>query len=99
MSLLPRLRYARLKRVIDFISVLCLILALSPILALVAFFVAIDVGLPVVFWQQRPGRGGRPFKLYKFRTMRPAHDAQGNRIARRVTLLEDRQFFAAKPAR
>ena len=39
-----------------------------------------DVGFPLVFWQQRPGRFGPPFKLYKFRTMGPAHDAQGNRI-------------------
>lgn len=79
--LLPRLRYARLRRVLDFTSALCLIVALSPILALVAILVASDVGLPVVFWQQRPGRGGRPFKLYKYRTMHPAHDAQGNRLA------------------
>ena len=41
---------------------------------------AFDVGLPTVFWQQRPGARGRPFKLYKFRTMRSAHDEQGLRI-------------------
>jgi len=69
-----------LKRAIDLVSVTCLTLALSPVLALVALIVAIDVGLPLVFWQQRPGRHGRPFRLFKFRTMRPAHDARGNRI-------------------
>ena len=77
---LSRRGYEHLKRAIDLASVICLVLALSPLLALVSLIVAIDVGLPVVFWQQRPGRHGRPFKLYKFRTMRPGHDAQGNRI-------------------
>ena len=33
-----------------------------------------------MFWQWRPGRNGYPFKLYKFRTMRGAHDADGARI-------------------
>jgi len=42
--------------------------------------VAIDVGLPVTFWQQRPGAGGHPFKVYKFRTMGAAHDRHGRRI-------------------
>ena len=91
--------YAFVKRVIDLASVICLVLALSPLLALVALIVAIDVGLPVVFWQQRPGRHGRPFKLFKFRTMRPGHDAQGNRIADELRSSEHRQFFAAKSAR
>ena len=47
---------------------------------LVAFIVALDVGFPVIFWQQRPGLYGRPFKLYKFRTMRAPHDKHSRRI-------------------
>jgi lipopolysaccharide/colanic/teichoic acid biosynthesis glycosyltransferase len=46
----------------------------------VAALVAIDVGLPVAFWQQRPGLGGRPFRLYKLRTMAAPHDALGRRV-------------------
>jgi lipopolysaccharide/colanic/teichoic acid biosynthesis glycosyltransferase len=46
----------------------------------VAALAAIDVGFPIVFWQKRPGRFGRPFKLFKFCTMRPAHDGRGNRL-------------------
>src|SRR5262249_16714593 len=80
-SPLSRSGYASAKRAIDLLFVICLLLALCPILALLAFLLVIDVGLPVVFWQQRPGRHGRPFKLFKFRTMHPAHDARGNRIA------------------
>jgi lipopolysaccharide/colanic/teichoic acid biosynthesis glycosyltransferase len=45
-----------------------------------AVLVAFDIGFPLVFWQQRPGRHGRPFRLFKFRTMRAAHDAGGNRV-------------------
>ena len=53
---------------------------MAPLFAVIALLIAIDLGLPVVFWQSRPGRYGRPFKLYKFRTMRGPHDEQGNRI-------------------
>jgi lipopolysaccharide/colanic/teichoic acid biosynthesis glycosyltransferase len=77
---LGRGQYRHLKRVIDAIGAICLILALAPVLAFTAVVVAINVGLPLVFWQQRPGRHGRAFKLYKFRTMRAAHDAEGKRV-------------------
>ena len=70
----------RLKRLIDAMLALALIVLLAPVMALVGLLVAIDVGLPLMFWQQRPGLRGRPFKLYKFRTMRAAHDASGRRI-------------------
>ena len=49
-------------------------------MALVAVAVAFDIGLPVTFWQRRPGLGGRSFELRKFRTMRPAFDADGRRM-------------------
>jgi len=77
---LPHERYHRWKRVIDLGLALCATVALAPLLALTAFLVAVDAGLPLVFWQLRPGRYGRPFKLYKFRTMRAPYDAAGNRI-------------------
>jgi lipopolysaccharide/colanic/teichoic acid biosynthesis glycosyltransferase len=73
-------RHHLVKRPIDTAAAIFLIIALAPILALFALLVAIDVGLPIVFWQQRPGMHGRPFKLFKFRSMRAAHDAEGNRI-------------------
>ena len=41
-------------------------------MAITGVLVALDVGLPVLFWQQRPGLYGKPFRLYKFRTMRKA---------------------------
>jgi lipopolysaccharide/colanic/teichoic acid biosynthesis glycosyltransferase len=72
--------YVRLKRMLDILGAGMLLILLGPIMLLVAMLVAVDVGRPVVFWQQRPGLGGRPFKLYKFRTMSAAHDASGHRI-------------------
>jgi lipopolysaccharide/colanic/teichoic acid biosynthesis glycosyltransferase len=72
--------YRHLKRVIDLLASMILVIILAPLSALIAVLAALDVGLPVVFWQKRPGRYGYPFKLYKFRTMRAAHDLEGNRI-------------------
>jgi lipopolysaccharide/colanic/teichoic acid biosynthesis glycosyltransferase len=73
--------YWHVKRVIDIASAACLLVVTGPIALLVAALVAMDVGWPVVFWQQRPGLGGRPFKLYKFRTMAPAHDFGARRLS------------------
>lgn len=72
--------YWRWKRLFDLAVSLALILLTLPVMVLVALIVVMDVGHPVVFWQQRPGACGRRMKLYKFRTMRAAHDSQGNRI-------------------
>jgi lipopolysaccharide/colanic/teichoic acid biosynthesis glycosyltransferase len=69
------------KRVLDLFTAVVLLVLAAPLFGLIAALIAIDVGLPLVFWQNRPGRYGRPFKLYKFRTMRGPHDGQGNRIA------------------
>jgi len=71
-------RYA--KRLVDLLAAVTLIVVLTPLSAALAVLIAIDVGFPIVFWQKRPGRYGRSFKLYKFRTMRGAHDRHGNRI-------------------
>jgi lipopolysaccharide/colanic/teichoic acid biosynthesis glycosyltransferase len=86
---LARLPYAKLKRSLDVVAASMLLVATAPLMALVGILVALDVGRPVLFWQQRPGLGGRPFKLYKFRTMAAAHDMQGRRRpdAERATLV------------
>jgi lipopolysaccharide/colanic/teichoic acid biosynthesis glycosyltransferase len=77
---LKRPGYFFAKRVFDIVVALFLIILTLPLMCMVAFSVAIDVGVPTVFWQQRPGRFGIPFKVFKFRTMRAAHDAAGNRV-------------------
>jgi len=57
------------KRLIDFIVAALLIFSLMPILLIVALLVRFKLGAPVLFCQLRPGKDGRPFKIYKFRTM------------------------------
>lgn len=49
-----------------------MVVLLAPIMAAVAMLVLFRLGRPVLFRQVRPGRGGRPFALLKFRTMRDA---------------------------
>ena len=73
-------QYGYVKRGFDILAAVILIAVLAAFACLIALLVAFDVGLPVVFWQQRPGRSGHPFKLFKFCTMRAAHDAEGYRI-------------------
>jgi lipopolysaccharide/colanic/teichoic acid biosynthesis glycosyltransferase len=56
---------------------LVLLVALSPLLAVVYLLVRFGLGPPVFFVQRRPGLGGRPFDLVKFRTMTAARDSSG----------------------
>ena len=71
--------YRRLgKRVLDMTLVLLALIILAPVLGVLGILVRITSGAPVLFRQQRPGLHGKPFTLYKFRTMTDAHDAEGN---------------------
>ena len=63
-----------IKRPQDFLCALLATVVLSPIMIVVAVLVRIKLGSPVLFRQERPGRDGRVFKLYKFRTMLPPKD-------------------------
>ena len=74
-------RYWALKRAIDCVVALAALVLWSPVIAIAAVFVAASVGFPLLFWQQRPGLGGRPFRLYKFRTMKGGHAANGRRLS------------------
>ncbi len=65
------------KRIFDLVVGLVLLVIALPIMAAVAVAVWAKLGLPIVFRQERPGIGGRPFVLLKFRTMREAFDASG----------------------
>jgi lipopolysaccharide/colanic/teichoic acid biosynthesis glycosyltransferase len=77
---LARRPYWRVKRVLEPVAALGLLIVLAPLFVLVAALTLIDVGLPWTFWQRRPGLNGRQFKLYKFRSMAPAYDANGRRV-------------------
>jgi UDP-GalNAc:undecaprenyl-phosphate GalNAc-1-phosphate transferase len=64
-----QLLYARTKRILDIAAVLVSLPVTVPIAALVALYIQIRDGSPVVFVQVRRGYGGRRFRMYKFRTM------------------------------
>jgi sugar transferase EpsL len=78
----------RLKRAFDLVVGSLALAALSPVLALIAVAVRIDLGSPVLFRQIRPGLGGQPFLMAKFRTMREvASDGEPLPDATRLTRL------------
>jgi sugar transferase EpsL len=58
-----------MKRLMDVVVATMLLVLLSPILAVVAIATGATMGLPFLFRQTRPGLGGAPFTLVKFRTM------------------------------
>lgn len=65
------------KRIVDLAVALPLLLLLSPLIGGVGLLVRLVLGRPVLFPQRRPGLGGEPFVLYKFRTMTDARDESG----------------------
>jgi lipopolysaccharide/colanic/teichoic acid biosynthesis glycosyltransferase len=72
------------KRLLDLAMTIPIIIGLLPILALVAFLIKIETKGPIIFRQQRVGRGNRMFAIMKFRSMRvEMTDASGNRSASR----------------
>lgn len=76
-----------LKRFFDIVASVLGLIVLSPVIAVVAFLIRKRLGSPILFRQVRPGLGGRPFEMIKFRTMRDALDANGNPLpdAERMT--------------
>lgn len=66
-----------IKRPQDFLCALIALIVLSPLLIILAIAVRCKLGAPVIFKQERPGRNGKIFKLYKFRTMTDKKDENG----------------------
>jgi sugar transferase EpsL len=69
------------KRVFDVVAGLLAVLLLSPLLFSLAVLVRIFVGTPILFIQRRPGYGGHPFDIIKFRTMTESRDPTGSPLA------------------
>ena len=71
--------YDRLiKRMIDLMLSGMALLVLSPLYLILAILVRVKLGSPVLFSQERPGRHEKVFRMYKFRSMTDARDAEGN---------------------
>lgn len=69
--------YDVVKRGLDIIASAAGLVVLSPIIAVTAVLVAVKLGRPVIFAQARPGKDGRIFTLYKFRSMRSIDESRG----------------------
>ncbi len=76
-----------MKRLLDVLLVLATLPLTLPLAAAVALAVAAPMGRPVPFRQERAGRGGRPFRLLKFRTMRAGDGSDMARTTRLGRLL------------
>lgn len=82
-----------MKRLFDVLVASLILLLASPLLLFGVIVVGVSMGRPILFRQMRPGHKGRPFLLYKFRTMRENFDANGQllpdaaRLTRWGTLL------------
>ncbi|QIB52600.1 sugar transferase [Pseudomonas sp. OIL-1] len=62
---------------IDFMAAAFALLLLAPVIAIVGWQVKRQLGSPLLFRQVRPGLGGKPFEMIKFRTMKNAVDSEG----------------------
>ncbi len=69
--------YIKVKRVIDFIFALILLILFSPIMILVALGIKIESKEPIIFRHKRPGKNGEVFIVYKFRTMTVKEEKEG----------------------
>lgn len=67
-------------RLFDITLSMFLIALLSPILFIIIILVKYNLGTPVFFKQSRPGINGKPFLIYKFRTMKYITDSKGNQL-------------------
>lgn len=75
-----------IKRILDVVLSLILILLLWPVLFIIAILVRFKLGSPIIFKQERPGLNEKVFTLYKFRTMTDEKDANGNLMPDSVRL-------------
>jgi lipopolysaccharide/colanic/teichoic acid biosynthesis glycosyltransferase len=81
------------KRPMDFILSLMAIIVLSPMLIVVAIFVRLKLGSPVLFKQKRPGLNEQIFTMYKFRTMTDEKDENGELLPDSVRLTKFGKFL------
>ena len=74
------------KRILDICLSMAGIIVLSPVLLVTALLVKVKLGSPVIFTQDRPGKEGKVFQLYKFRSMTDEKDENGNLLPDEVRL-------------
>ena len=75
-----------IKRPQDFVCALLATIVLSPVMAVTAVLVRAKLGSPVLFKQDRPGKDGKIFKVYKFRSMTSEKDENGELLPDEIRL-------------
>lgn len=83
------------KRLFDILLSIPGLILLSPLLLLVGLLVRVRMGFPVIFQQMRPGLNGKPFLVYKFRTMKEVYDTQGQLLPDHQRLTSLGRFLRA----
>ncbi len=83
----------KIKRCFDFIVALIALVLLSVFIIITAIFVRFKLGSPVIFTQQRPGLHGKPFNVYKFRTMTDERNEKGELLPDHVRLTKVGKFI------
>lgn len=81
------------KRLFDFVAAVLLLFILSPLLLLLYFLVLFDLGRPVLFSQIRTGKGNKPFRMFKFRTMTNGRDISGQTLSDELRLTKFGSFL------
>ena len=82
-----------IKRLIDFIFALAMIIILSPLFLLIYLLVYFKLGSPVIFKQERPGLNENIFTMYKFRSMTSETDENGKLMPDEVRLTSFGKFL------
>lgn len=72
------MNYRQMKPVADTLLALFGVLFLTPVLFLLSLMILVFIGRPIIFSQLRPGQYGKPFSIYKFRSMTEEKDVEGN---------------------
>lgn len=81
------------KRMIDIVLSFVALIILAPLLIIIGVLVYFKLGSPILFTQERPGKDGEVFKLYKFRTMTAEKDGTGTLLPDSVRLTKFGKFL------
>ena len=87
--------YVRVKRALDVVLAAVALVLSAPIQLVIAALVRLNLGSPVLFKQERPGRDGKIFTMLKFRTMRDARGADDRLLPDEERLTKFGRFLRA----
>lgn len=82
-----------IKSILDRLTAAIALIVFAPVMLVVAMAIYFNMGSPIIFAQERPGKDNRIFRLYKFRTMTNATDEEGNLLSDEQRLTSFGQFL------